>query len=280
MIRVPYEPAKSKTRSYVHLMRAAGSLFDGDRFDHLALRNRQKDPLNENAATWDDLQSMDPIAVTEHAAMDFLARGGKHSRPFITLAAYDAASGGDATKSDGDEVVDRFPDPLMRAALAVETFHKASLVHDDIQDDDGFRYGQPSVHRRLGDATAINVGDYLIGLGYRLLASVGQETDPIDASIRADLVDILSNAHLRLSEGQGAELAWREQPKRALQPLDALKVYALKTSPAFEAALLAGLRFAMPVDSLISPVRTFSRNLGVAFQILNDLKDWDRRFRQ
>ncbi|MEM6688831.1 MAG: polyprenyl synthetase family protein [Planctomycetota bacterium] len=273
MIRVPYEPAKSKTRSYVHLMRAAGSLFDGDRFNDLSLRSRQKEIPAETATTWNEMGSMDPIAVTEHAAMDFLARGGKHSRPFITLAAYDAASGGEATQAEGAEVVERFPDPLLRAALAVETFHKASLVHDDIQDDDGFRYGQPSVHRRLGDATAINVGDYLIGLGYRLLASV-DKNDPIDASIRADLVDILSNAHLRLSEGQGAELAWREQPQRTLQPLDALKVYALKTSPAFEAALLAGLRFAMPVEPLINPVRTFSRNLGVAFQILNDLKDW------
>ena len=60
----------------------------------------------------------------------------------------------------------------MRAAIAVECFHKASLVHDDIQDKDEERYGQPTVHARYGEAMAINIGDLLLGEGYRLLASL------------------------------------------------------------------------------------------------------------
>ncbi len=53
-----------------------------------------------------------------------------------------------------------------------------------------------------------------------------------------------------------------------------MKIYALKTAPAFEAALLAGLRLAGPLESYRKPIRQFARHLGVAFQILNDLKDW------
>src|SRR5262249_9778748 len=62
---------------------------------------------------------------------------------------------------------------------------------------------------------------------------------------------------------------------KALTPLDALKIYALKTAPAFEAALYAGLRLAGPADGYEKMATEFSRHLGVAFQILNDLKDWN-----
>jgi geranylgeranyl pyrophosphate synthase len=60
-----------------------------------------------------------------------------------------------------------------------------------------------------------------------------------------------------------------------LTPLDALKVYALKTAPAFEAALYTGVRLAGPAEKYVEPIKQFARNLGVAFQILNDLADWD-----
>src|SRR5258708_1409542 len=85
----------------------------------------------------------------------------------------------------------------------------------------------------------------------------------------------MSDAHLKLSEGQGAELLWRDAHDKTLTALDALKIYALKTAPAFEAALYAGLRLGGPADSYEKPVSELSKNLGVAFQILNDLKDWE-----
>jgi geranylgeranyl pyrophosphate synthase len=161
---------------------------------------------------------------------------------------------------------------VCRAALAIETFHKASLVHDDIEDDDTFRYGQETLHRQHGVATAINVGDYLIGLGYRL---VSRDRKTLGGDCAADILDKLAESHLKLSEGQGAELLWRDAADKALTPLDALKIYALKTSPAFEAALYSGLRLAGPADQYEKAVTEFSRHLGIAFQILNDLKDWE-----
>ncbi|WP_246114775.1 polyprenyl synthetase family protein [Rubripirellula tenax] len=280
MIRTPYVPAAQATRSYVHLMRAAGDLFSNESLDRLAPRLRSQIPLGDDAVTLQSVGAMDAIAATEHIAYDFLARGGKHSRPFITLAAYDAMTGGLCTGPDADQAVAELPMSVRRAAISIETFHKASLVHDDIEDDDAYRYGQLAVHRRFGLPTAINVGDYLIGLGYRLLSrSDWGDTDAEkvkngDASARADLVDALAAAHLRLSEGQGAELLWRDTRDRRLTPLDALKVYALKTSPAFEAALLCGIRLAGDAEPYREAIRTFSRNMGVAFQILNDLGDW------
>ena len=144
-------------------------------------------------------------------------------------------------------------------------------MHDDIEDDDLYRYGSETLHRQYGTATAINVGDYLIGLGYRL---VSRDAEKLGHQVAAEITEVLSDAHMRLSEGQGAELMWRDQKQRKLQPLDALKIYALKTAPAFEAALLAGLRLAGPLDAYRKPIRQFARHLGVAFQILNDLKDW------
>ncbi len=161
---------------------------------------------------------------------------------------------------------------MRRTALAIEAFHKASLVHDDIEDDDTFRYGRETLHRQYGVATAINVGDYLLGLGYRL---VGRERKELGGDCTADILNKLADAHLKLSEGQGAELLWRDAGDKTLTALDALKIYALKTAPAFEAALYAGVRLAGPADAYEKVVADFSKNLGVAFQILNDLKDWE-----
>ncbi len=121
--------------------------------------------MSDQAVTPESIESMDPIAATEHIAYDFMARGGKHSRPFITLASYDAMTDAACTEPGGADAAESLPISVRRAAMSIETFHKASLVHDDIEDDDAFRYGQAAVHRRFGLHTAINVGDYLIGLG-------------------------------------------------------------------------------------------------------------------
>ncbi|HZT82374.1 MAG TPA: polyprenyl synthetase family protein, partial [Gemmataceae bacterium] len=111
-----------------------------------------------------------------------------------------------------------------------------------------------------------------IGFGYRL---VGRERKELGSDCAADILNRLSEAHLKLSEGQGAELLWRDAAEKSLSPLDALKIYALKTAPAFEAALYAGLRLAGPAEPYEKAVAEFSKNLGVAFQVLNDLKDWE-----
>jgi geranylgeranyl pyrophosphate synthase len=216
---------------------------------------------------------LDPVAATETIAYDFLAKGGKYSRPFITLAAYDALQGGHCTQSDGEHHVDqRISDLVRRMAVAIESFHKASLVHDDIQDGDAFRYGEPTLHVEHGVPTAINVGDYLIGLGYRLVIGNIDEMGPAAAG---DILRKLADAHTKLSDGQGAELVWRDSRDKRLTPDEALNIYGLKTAPAFEAALYCGVRLAGPAERYAEPIANLARHLGIAFQILNDLQDWN-----
>jgi len=268
IIRTPFRPAQFATRSYLHLMRAASAMFEPRELARLC----PPDCAGVAPAPADDAQSLpdDPTAAAEAVAYRFLVAGGKHSRPFITLAAYDAMTGGLGTQPDAVRHLSRLPDAVRRVALAIEVFHKASLIHDDIEDDDPFRYGRPAVHVAHGTPTALNAGDYLVGLGYRLVAN---QHPALGAQTVAEILAELAHAHTRLCEGQGAELAWRAR-RRPLAPLDVLKIYALKTAPAFEAALYAGIRLAGPADAHREAVHRFARPLGVGYQIVNDLDDW------
>jgi len=290
VLEIYQEQPAVKTRSYLPLMRAANDMF-GDEFPTLLPRLRSKsqngvadysrdsiarDSIARDSIARDSIArdsiTRDPVAGTEAIAYDWLGKGGKRFRPFITLAAYDALREDQSTATVDDQKVS-IPDSVRRVAMAMEAFHKASLAHDDIEDNDEYRYGHQTLHRRHGVSTAINVGDYLLGLGYRMIAN---ESGNLPCETVAAILKRLSEAHVKLSEGQGAELLWRDEAQKeiTLQPIDALKIYALKTAPAFEAALYAGLRLAGPAEKYEEMVVGFSRHLGVAFQILNDLKDW------
>tara|TARA_R110002095_G_scaffold179899_1_gene157431 strand:- start:5581 stop:7428 length:1848 start_codon:yes stop_codon:yes gene_type:complete len=248
------------TRSYLPTMRAANSLFE-ENFDQIL------PPLRTKTAA----AAQTPLGKTEAIAYDWLKHGGKRFRPFITLAAYDALIKVQ-TATDTTEADQTYPLGVQKAAMAIEVFHKASLIHDDIEDDDQYRYGQETLHRQHGTGMAINLGDYLIGIGYRLLNEARAD---IGAEAAGDLVEKMAAAHLKLCEGQGAEMAWQQSQSFELAPLDALQIYALKTSPAFEAALYAGIRMTGSVGQYEELISSFSRHIGVGFQILNDLKDWN-----
>lgn len=253
-----YEPLPTKpTASYVPLLRASSQTFEDD-FERLLPRVRTADPS----------KAQSPVAFTESVSYDWLKDGGKRFRPFITLASWYAASGGEVLTAGAE--TPEIPDDVARVAMAIEAFHKASLVHDDIQDDDEFRYGRDTLHREYGVGQAINIGDHLIGLGYRLIHSARS----LDPAIAMDVADRMSTAHIRLCDGQGAEMAFQKSPDWSITPLDALQIYSLKTSPAFDAALYAGFRMAKHPLAADPSMTQFCRHVGVGFQILNDLKDW------
>jgi geranylgeranyl pyrophosphate synthase len=206
-----------------------------------------------------------PLDATACMATDFLTRGGKFLRPFICLAAHDAVrtdlgSGGETSVRESAKA----------ASVAIEIFHKASLVHDDIEDQDLMRYGRPTLHVEHGVPAAINAGDYLLGLGYRIVAGL-PDVEP--ATLR-DVVAILADAHVRLAQGQGAELWWRDGGDKRLKPREALTIYGLKTSPAFEAAVAMGIRLAGIQPAEAGKVGAYALHVGTGFQVLNDLKDW------
>jgi geranylgeranyl pyrophosphate synthase len=246
-------------RSYIPLLRETTRMFQQPLFAELLGPNDQS--AGDRSDGW---------APIERVAIDWLKEGGKRLRPFVTLAAYAVARHGASVLDCGDRTAELLPQPLRRVALAIEALHKASLVHDDIEDDDEFRYGRPTLHRVHGVGQAINIGDYLIGLGYRLIAGA---TGTLGADCVGDILNRLSQAHLELCRGQGAELLGRNRPHELPRPLDVLTLYAMKTAPAFEVALYAGLRSA-GLNMEPGALRRFSSFLGEAFQIRNDLEDW------
>jgi len=266
MLRMSSAPVSERTRSYVPLLRYAERLFEPGILDALLAEELRL----AKASTHDARE--DPMHGAEIIARDWLRAGGKRFRPFVTLASYAAMTLGEAALHPDADLTEAFPEVVQRTAVAVEAIHKASLVHDDIEDEDAYRYGRQTLHRRWGMPTAINVGDYLVGLGYRLIAS---GADELGADAAADMLGMFSTSHLRLSRGQGAEILMRENDMRALRPIDLLSIYALKTAPAFEAAICVGLRAAGAVDAWRERLRAYARYLGIAYQVLNDLKDWN-----
>lgn len=219
------------------------------------------------AAEPDDEAS--PLAATEALALQWLDKGGKRLRPFVTMAAYAVARYGWRALTPGEDLGALLPDAVRRLALAIEALHKASLVHDDIEDDDACRYGEPTLHRAHGVPSALNVGDFLVGLGYRLIAG---EAEALGAERVADILCHLSAAHLELCRGQGGELLLTSQGGQ-VTPGEALAIGARKTAPAFEVALYAGLR-AAGADFDPEWLRRFAIYVGEGYQVLNDLDDW------
>jgi geranylgeranyl pyrophosphate synthase len=196
---------------------------------------------------------------TERIGREWLARAGKRWRPFLAVAAWRALAGVDAP----------MPEDLKKAAVAVECFHKASLIHDDIEDGDATRYGEKTLHEEHGVAIALNVGDLLIGEGYRLLAAAN-----VSAEQRAAMVAVAAAGQRELSRGQGAELLWARKPE-PMTSLQVLDIFKKKTAPAFEVALRIGAIFA-GVDSheeVADVLRAYSEALGIAYQIRDDLAD-------
>jgi geranylgeranyl pyrophosphate synthase len=207
----------------------------------------------------------DAVSRAEAISWAWLAGSGKRFRPFITLASY-AAIG---QPPGGAAETESIPDAVKAVALAMEVLHKASLVHDDIEDEDECRYGALTIHARHGVPLAVNCGDHLVGLGYGLVAA---QATALGAACTCDLLARLAEAHVQLCRGQGAELLLTRE-RRCPRPAEVLAVYALKTAPTFVVAMCAGMRMAGPLGDDGERVAMFCRHLGVGYQILDDLDD-------
>jgi geranylgeranyl diphosphate synthase type II len=193
---------------------------------------------------------------TEQLVFDSLLAGGKRLRPLLTILTYEAFNG----HSKGEH--------LNRLALSVECFHKASLIHDDIEDNDHLRYGKETLHARYGVPVAINAGDLLIGEGYRLITEAG-----LSSEILLDCIRMVSNGHRRLSIGQGIELMSLKN-KKFLTLAETLQVFEYKTATAFKVSLMLGaIAAGADKDSLVY-LENFSRSIGIAYQIKDDIEDF------
>ncbi len=195
---------------------------------------------------------------TAKIANQWLASGGKHWRPLIMVSIYKTI---EKEKNISE-------DTLMKLAVAVECFHKASLVHDDIVDEDTERYKQKTLHEQHGIPIAINIGDLLTGYGYQMIAQSGANAKQIQK-----LLKIAAIGHRDLCFGQGQELLW-QKTNDILNIPEILNIFSNKTSPAFEVALKFGAVLANSNNEILNTLTKYSNALGIAYQIKDDLEDF------
>ena len=229
-------------------------------------RRLDLDQLRRDVEAWFEPAALDQVlgpraGATDEIARAWLARGGKRWRPFLSVCAYKALA---------DDPEAPLAEDLHRLAVAVECFHKASLIHDDIEDGDTVRYGEKTLHAEYGVPVALNVGDLLVGEGYRLLAECRTSPD-----VRARMIESAARGHRTLCLGQGAELDWMRRP-RPLATSEVLDIFRAKTAPAFAVALELGAAYAGAGDEVFAVLAKYSEALGIAYQIRDDLEDWAR----
>ncbi len=188
-----------------------------------------------------------------HAAIG----GGKRMRPLLVLAACDLFH------------VDR--ERALRVALSIECVHCYSLIHDDLpcMDDDDLRRGKPTVHKAFDEATAVLAGDSLHALAFELLADPATHEDPF---ARAELVVELAQASgpSGMAGGQMMDLVAEHE---IYDLAGVTRLQALKTGALIGFCLEAGAIMGRVPESQRTPLRGYARDLGLAFQIADDLLD-------
>ncbi len=183
--------------------------------------------------------------------------GGKRLRPFLVAA--------------GAELFDVPRERALRAGAAVELIHGYSLVHDDLpaMDDAATRRGRPSCHCRFDEATAVLAGDALQSLAFEVLAADATHPDP---AVRVELIMGLARAAgaAGMCGGQMIDL---EAEKRTLDLNEIVVLQRLKTGALFRFACEAGAILGGASTSARAALRAYADDLGLAFQIRDDLLD-------
>ena len=192
-------------------------------------------------------------AAMRHAAVG----GGKRLRPLLTIA---------AARLFGIE-----DEHALRVAAAIEAIHVYSLIHDDLpsMDDDDLRRGKPTVHKAFDEATAVLAGDSLHALAFEILAHEATHKDPL---VRSELVLELSRASgpNGMAGGQMMDLLAEGE----VLDLPAItRLQQLKTGALIEYAVEAPCIMVRLAREARTPYRGYARNVGLAFQITDDLID-------
>jgi geranylgeranyl pyrophosphate synthase len=194
-----------------------------------------------------------------HSAMRYsMQAGGKRLRPVLVLAASRLFE------------TDRSADPLP-AAVAVECVHTYSLVHDDLpcMDDDDLRRGRPTAHKAFDEATALLAGDALLTRAFAILAQSYRASPALAASLVAELADAAGSR--RLIGGQMEDLL--AEKAHASDPQLLKFIHVNKTAAMIEASLAMGALCGGAPDASVDALRAAGRELGLAFQIVDDILD-------
>jgi geranylgeranyl diphosphate synthase type II len=206
------------------------------------------------------LDEVTPPAVTPpttlHESMRYsLMAGGKRVRPILTIAAAEALG--------------QTPPGLMAVACSLELIHTYSLIHDDLpsMDNDDARRGRPTCHKKFGEGVAILAGDALLALAFEVLA---REITPPEVAV-ACLATLGTAAGATALVGGQCDDIGKELACGSREMLES--IHNRKTGALFLASLRLGGLVAGASETELEALRNFGANLGLAFQITDDLLD-------
>ncbi len=182
------------------------------------------------------------------AAMHVIEAGGKRLRPTVTILSYKSFGGKDIQK-------------IVEIAAGFELIHSATLIHDDINDGGSTRRGRVTVYKKYGLHDAIVAGDYLFARAFQ----IGGVFDRV-------VVETTANACASLAEGEILQNKYRH--KRDLTVDSYLKVMERKTAQPIRAGAMVGSYLAGADAAAIESMGKFGLNLGIAFQIIDDILDF------
>lgn len=186
-----------------------------------------------------------------YTPVDYILQlGGKRLRPLLTLIACDVVSGSF--------------DKALPAAMAVETFHNFTLVHDDIMDEAPLRRGKATVHEKWDVNTGILSGDAMLILAYQYF----ENYEPV---VFQKLAKLFSKTALEVCDGQQLDVDFETRNDVTIP--EYIKMITLKTSVLVAAALKMGAIVAEADDETANALYNFGLNLGIAFQLQDDYLD-------
>ena len=200
-----------------------------------------------NAVILDKMQSRIPLIPT--LAGHLIAGGGKRMRPMLTLA--------------GAALCDYQGTRHHRLAAAVEFIHTATLLHDDVVDGSGMRRGKATANIVFGNPATVLVGDFLFTRAFELMVE--------DGSLK--VLKILSNASSVISEGEVDQLTAVRQIDTSEERY--LSIIGAKTAALFAAATRIAAVVAERSEADEQALADYGRNLGIAFQLVDDAMDYD-----
>ncbi|ACS90287.1 MULTISPECIES: polyprenyl synthetase family protein [Thermococcus] len=186
------------------------------------------------------------------AARHYPLAGGKRIRPFIVLTSTEAVGGN--------------PEKAVYAAAAVELLHNYSLVHDDIMDMDEKRRGRPTVHKVWGVNMAILAGDLLFSKVFEAVAKI-----PVEAEKVVKVLDVISKTSNELCEGQARDLEFENKETVTID--EYMKMISGKTGALIDASATIGGLIGTENNEYIQALSKYGRNVGIAFQIWDDVLD-------
>ncbi|MBT5765959.1 MAG: polyprenyl synthetase family protein [Kordiimonadaceae bacterium] len=186
-----------------------------------------------------------------------LLAGGKRLRPFLVVQSAALFS------------IDN--ESALRVAAAIECVHTYSLIHDDLpaMDDDNMRRGLPTTHKKYDDATAILAGDALLTLAFEILSD---EKTHSDAEIRCDLILALSRA-IGAKGMVGGQMIDLKAENQSLQQDEIIRMQHMKTGELIIFSCEVGAILAKVSDDRRMALKKYAENIGLAFQIVDDLLD-------